>query len=97
MKSIADFKRKLTLGAKVDTKLYWYDKETNQPVLQRDYGTREVSVIQSNMFAIKTQEIGKDTFVNSWCNWPKKNEFQPVNENECIIRFSFGELHYKFL
>ncbi len=76
MKTIADLKRKLTVGTKLHTYNHWFDK---------DMGIREIGHIQSNSFAFNTQKDGK--VVLSWCMYPKSNEIIfPVNdENKFII------------
>lgn len=101
MKTISDFKKRMQVGAKVSTKLYWYNKDTKEPILQRDYGVRTVSVNQSNSFAMKTRKIidgdEVDVFTDSWANWPKKDEFIVIDKNTVKYTFGFGEIIYSFV
>lgn len=96
MKTIADFKRKMVIGANVEAKLYYKERGTDEYRLVSDFGTRPVSVIQSNCFAFKTTKVSGET-VNSWCDWPKKNDFHPIDENTVKITFDGGYLLYKFV
>ena len=45
MKTLADFKRKIQLGVKIDTYNHFTKKEM---------GIREISIVQSKLFAIAT-------------------------------------------
>lgn len=98
MTTIKDFKDRMKVGAKVDTKLYWFSKATGEPILQRDYGTREVTIHQSNSFAMATRKIedGKETdqVSNSWMDWPKKSEFTVIDKDTVKINFGFGYALY---
>jgi len=93
MKTVSDFKRKMTVGAKVDSKLFWKDKTGNLQQ-QNELTNRCVSVVQSNSFALTVIIDGKEE--KSWCDWPKKSEFQPVSENEANFVFEGGMLTFKF-
>lgn len=92
MKTIAEFKEKMKLGANVKSKLY--RKNGNDYSLEIDYGEREVSVHNTNQFALKTMKGG--TITNSWCSWPTKKQFYPISEIEAEIRFEAGKLVYAF-
>jgi hypothetical protein len=97
MKTIADFKRRMTKGTKVNSTLYHRDKEGNE-TLALDLRDRVVTVSQSNSFAMTVPgkfENGKQ--VSSWCNWPKSSEFSIINENTIQINFSFGRLIYEII
>lgn len=96
MKTVADFKRKMVKGAAVHTLLYWNDNN-GKPKLQRDFGTRKVTIVQSNSFALETTQPGKPEPVDSWCEWPKKTEFKPIDENKAEIYFQGGKLIYEFI
>jgi hypothetical protein len=95
MKTISDFKRKMVKDVIVNTKLYHTDKDGNLQLV-REYGPRKVTIVQSNSFALETMQPGKDKPVNSWCEWPKKNEFNPIDENTAEIIFGWGKLIYTF-
>lgn len=98
MNTIADFKRRMILGAKVSSILYYLNKETKGFYIQKDYGIREVSKVQSNSFAIKTDKYGNGTeWVDSWCEWPKKDNFEIIDNNTVKINFGGGYLTYSFL
>jgi len=74
MKTLADFKRRIQLGVKVDTK---YPNGFEMPA-------REVSIKQSNSFAFKTAK--KDgTFDNSWMEYPKASMIEFPTENQATI------------
>ena len=66
MKTIADLKRKIQLGVKLDCYNHWF---------KESLGVREIGHVQSNSFAFITF---KGTL--SWCNFPKKNEIQFVDD-----------------
>ena len=85
MKTIADLKKKIILGVKLECYNHWF---------KESLGVREIGHVQSNSFAFNTI---KGTL--SWCNFPKKNEIQfvdndtfniinPVN-NELILTYKF--------
>ena len=85
MKTISDFKKRLRVGVKLHTV---YHQSTNgtrdekgQLVLHNeDKGIREISIVQSNSFALKTEK--KDgTFNDSWCSYPKSKEIVFIDEN----------------
>lgn len=70
--TIADFKRALTVGTKVATIYHcaFAGRDENKVVIfkDEDKGTREVSIVQSNSFALKTMKnepvYGTDNFGN---------------------------------
>lgn len=72
MKTVADFKRALKVGTKVHSihhMCFGGRDEKGQPIwVDQDKGVREVSIVQSNSFALKTQHkeptYGKDEFGN---------------------------------
>ena len=85
MKTIADLKRKIQLGVKLDCYNHWF---------KESLGIREIGHVQSNSFAFNTI---KGTL--SWCNFPKKNEvvfiddktFNIINPDnkELILTYTF--------
>ena len=85
MKTIADLKRKIQLGVKLDCYNHWF---------KESLGVREIGHVQSNSFAFITL---KGTL--SWCNLPKKNEvvfvddktFNIINPDnkELILTYTF--------
>jgi len=88
MKTIADFKRRLVIGAKVHTTFHQAsagrDENNNLLLKDEDKGVREVSIVQSNSFAFKT--IKSDgTVTNSWCDYPKVKEAIFINDNTIQI------------
>lgn len=67
MKTIADLKKRIVLGVKLDCYNHWF---------KTSLGIREIGHVQSNSFAFKT-----DKGTLSWCNFPKKNEIVFVDNN----------------
>jgi hypothetical protein len=88
MKTIADFKRKLTIGAKIHTTFHQAfagRSESGEYLLKdEDKGIREVSIVQSNSFALKTIKTD-GSIVDSWCNYPKKDEAVFLSDNSIQI------------
>lgn len=95
MKTIADFKKRMVIGAKVETTLYHINKQTGEYVLAREYGERTVTKHQNNSFALAT--VTPDGIKDSWCDWPKKVEFAAIDKDTIQISFTFGKLLYKFI
>ena len=91
IKTLADFKRAVEVGAKVHT--IWHTAfagrdENQQPIWKdEDRGIREVSIKQSNSFALKTENDGK--VVDSWCSWPKATECRIVDNQVTILAEDF--------
>ena len=71
MKTLADFKRALTLGSK------WHAIHASG----HDMGIRTVAKVQSNSVAFKTE--GKEAL--SWLDFPKSNLFKTNEKNEALI------------
>jgi hypothetical protein len=66
VKTLADFKRALTVGSKWEGFNHYY---------QSSFGVREVSKVQSNSFAFKTiNSKGEET--NSWSDFPKAKDIK---------------------
>jgi hypothetical protein len=88
MKTVAEFKRLLSVGVKLHTihhKTFMGRDEKNNPIYgDKDLGTREVSIVQSNSFALKTTHSdGK--VVDSWCSYPKASECSFPDPNTITI------------
>ena len=81
MKSLAAFKRRLEVGKKLHTIHHGYGKETDQEV---DLGIREISIVQSNSFALKTKRVGGEE-VDSWLEYPKAADCKFPDENTIEI------------
>lgn len=62
MKTIADIKKAFTLGSK------WH---TINHIVNKDFGVREISIVQSNQIALKT--IHQGVVTDSWISFPKKS------------------------
>jgi len=97
MKKIADFKRKMIVGAIVKSCLYYL--KNGEYIIADRKGDRAVSIVKTNYFAIKTWSKTAGKFEDSWCPWPKKGEFFPISENTAEIRFEegYGKLVYTFI
>lgn len=89
MKTIADFKKRLQVGTKVHTIYHQAsagrDEQGNLLLKNEDKGVREISIVQSNSFALKTTRTdGK--IVDSWSNYPKLKEVNFIDENTILIK-----------
>lgn len=97
MKTVADFKRKMQVGAKVNSQLF--RKQIDGSFAQiNDITNRECVISQSNSFAL-TFEKTDGTKEKSWCDWPKAKEFTPIDENTAQVIFweGTGKLIYQFI
>lgn len=88
MKTLADFKKRLIVGQKLQTThhlTFAGRNEQNQPIFtNKDLGVRPVSIVQSNSFALKTvNKDGKE--VDSWCSYPKAKECVFKDDNTLTI------------
>lgn len=82
MKTIADLKRKMTLGSKWHCIHHGFAPNWTQ----NDMGIRPISIVQSNSIAFRTQR-GTD----SWISWPKKNQvIFHSDKSFSVIDPSFG-------
>lgn len=86
--TIAEFKRILQLGDKLKC-IYHMDfngRDAEQQVIYKDkeLGVREVSIKQTNSFALKTWREDKQEFVDSWCSYPTA-KFARVDNGKLII------------
>ena len=86
-KTVSEFKKVLSVGDKLHavnhTKVIGRDE--NQKVIYGDFdlGVREVSIKQSNSFALKTtRSDGK--IVDSWCDYPKASQSK-IDGNKIVI------------
>lgn len=75
---LADFKRKIQVGTTLHCLNHAYG----------DMGTRTVSIVRSNSFALTTtRKDGK--IVDSWCEYPKAHFFESNSDNAAT--FFWGE------
>ena len=94
-KTLAEFKKNIKIGAKLHT-MYHHEfvrdengkmvrDEKDKPVYTTiDRGVREVSIVQTNAFACKTQK--KDgTLVDSWLQYPKASECVVVDNSKLEV------------
>lgn len=87
-KTVTEFKKVLAKGDKLHTMFHLHfvgrDPETMQPIYtDEDRGVREVSIRQSNSFALKTTHpSGKVD--DAWCSYPKASEAE-VFDNTLVI------------
>ena len=92
MKTIADIKRKMTLGSEWHCIHHGFSPDW----VRNDMGIRPISIVQSNAVAFRTHK-GTD----SWIQFPKKNQVIFHDDNTfSIIDPSFGLkplLTYKFI
>ncbi|TXG81898.1 MAG: hypothetical protein E6R13_05755 [Spirochaetes bacterium] len=96
MKTIADFKRRLEIGTKLKT--IRYIKKDGEWVDSGSYpGAREVSIIQSKKFALKTFIERENCWDDSYADYPTKSEFSVINENTIAITCDFVKLVYEFV
>lgn len=88
MKTLADFKRRLTYGAKLHTIYHqaFAGRGENGEYLFRDEdkGIRKISLLGSKQFALETIRTDGEV-VNSYCEFPKASEFKILNENSVMI------------
>jgi hypothetical protein len=91
MKTLADFKRKIKEGVQLETFNHY---------LNASFGTRKVSIVQSNSFALETIKEGEK--VDSWFEYPKAKDIEFIDSNTaCIFWELRGQrakvLTYKFV
>lgn len=74
MKNLSEFKRRLKVGKKMKATRHQFLKIENETLEQKmDLGTRLVSIVQTNSFALQTTlQTGKT--VNSWCDYPSAKQ-----------------------
>lgn len=100
--TVKAFRDKFKIGKKVISQLYWI--VNGEWVLQRDWGEREIALTNTVGFACKTWQAEKEKYVNSYCNWPKKDDLSMEDEQTYSIISKDSEtgkewckLIYKFL
>lgn len=69
MKNLSDFKKRLKTGIRLHTLNHRYG----------DMGIREVSIVQTNSFALKT--IRDDKEIDSWSLFPSAKNFKIETQN----------------
>ena len=78
IKTVADFKRLIQIGAKVACIFHMEragrDDKGNVFYKDLDRGEREVTIRQTNSFALKTWKESEGKFIDSWCSYPKASE-----------------------
>lgn len=86
--TVADFKRLIQIGAKVACIFHreraGRDEAGNVLYKDLDRGEREVTIKQTNSFALKTWQEGNGKFVDSWCSYPKASEVI-IKDNKITI------------
>jgi hypothetical protein len=85
--TISEFKKKLQIGDELHgiqhTAHDGRDDEGNLKFKDQDLGVREVSIKQTNSFALRTTRTdGK--IINSWCDYPKARECV-IKDNVLVI------------
>lgn len=102
MKTLADFKRRIQLGVKLHgifhRKFKEHDPENPLRIVycDEDKGIREVSIVQSNAFALKTPSTGQTApFVNSWMHYPPAKMFKVIDDN--TIQFMEPDVENKLI
>lgn len=92
MKTLADFKRRIQLGVKLEAR---YPSGLEVPA-------REVSIKQTNSFALKTIKTDGEV-VDSWMEYPKASMVEFPSPNEVTIFWNTRDggreecLTYKFV
>ena len=96
MKTIADFKRRISVGIKLQSERY-IKKSTGWVLTTEPNYTREVTIAASKHFALKTFNKIKNEWVDSYVDYPKKDEFNVMDENTIKIEDNLCKLIYKFI
>lgn len=78
MHNLAGFKRRVKLGVKMKTIRHQgvfvgRDENGKAQYMPVEIEPREVSIVQSNAFALKTRK-SDGSYVDSWCHFPKASE-----------------------
>ena len=105
-KTLADFKRRVQIGTKMHGFLHSLNQDNLGEIIM-DYGIREVSIVQTNCFALKTEKWydsnNPTELVDSYCQFPTAKFFEWEDENTAKIYLekTKGErvlcLTYKFV
>jgi len=87
MKTLADFKRKLVVGAKLDCtyhQAFGGRDEEGQPIwIDENKGIRKLSTVQTNSFAFETVKKNGE-LSESWCDMPSA-KLSIIKENSITI------------
>lgn len=86
MVTLSDFKRRLKVGVELET-IHAHIGS---------FGTRKVSIVQSNSFALSTTRTTGEV-VDSWCEYPKAKDFEIVDKDTVNIYWGEGERREKIL
>jgi hypothetical protein len=88
MKNLTDFKKRLQVGKKLHAihhlSFNGRDEKGTQLYTDKDLGTREISIVQTNSFALKTTKQD-GSIVDSWCQYPKAKECIFKDQNTITI------------
>jgi len=86
--TVADFKRLIQIGVKVGCIFHMErngrDEVGNVTYKDLEREEREVTIKQTNSFALKTWQETKQKFVDSWCSYPKATEVI-IKDNKITI------------
>lgn len=87
IKTLADFKKAIELGIKVHCTRHnvfaGRDEKNNILYKDEDLGIREISIKQTNAFALKTTR-SDNTVVDSWCHYPKASNVK-IENNKVVM------------
>ncbi len=87
IKTVADFKRGVKVGVKMGGTYHrefaGRDEKGNPFFKDKPLVVREVSIVQSNSFALQTTKANGE-IQDSWCGWPKASDSK-INNNEITI------------
>lgn len=87
-KSLSEFKRVLHVGASVNNifhhAILGRGEDGKAIYGELDRGSRPVSIVQTNAFALKTEK-SDGSIADSWCYFPKASNCEVVNNNTLII------------
>jgi len=89
-KSLSEFKRQLQLGSKWHCFHHGFGDDQERQKTKKDMGEREVSKVQSNAVAFKT-----DRGTDSWLWFPKASEIKFENGAYTILEDGLPLLTYK--
>jgi hypothetical protein len=78
MKTLSDFKKRLSPGVKLAT----------EHAKLGELGIREIERVQSNAFTLLTDKNGE--MVESWCYFPKASDFEVLNKDTVLIYWGSG-------
>lgn len=95
MKTIKDFKHKMTIGAKVHTQFLLLIN--NEYILDSEYPEEVVSRTSTTRFTLKSFDLKKKKYVEYWQDWPNKKRFKALDTNSAEIYFEGGKFIYTFL